>query len=412
MDLPGFACSTSERLFADEIYDKIFPGILLFLRVVQVILLVDMDAFYAGVHQVENPQLKGKPVLVGGDPSKRSGVVTTASYEARALGVKPPVPLWKAKQVCPQGIFVRADFSLYRRYSHDVISVLRQFTELVEPASIDEAFLDIKDCCSPGAEHLLGEEIKEAVRARTGLSCSVGIGENRLLAKMAADMEKPDGLTVLTKADVPEKMWPLPVRELYGVGAKTSEKLNKMDMFTIGDLAAYPEQQLQSVFGKFGVYMSRAARGEGSTVVDPNPKQPKSIGHQNTLSKNVFNTAELKSVITQQAVSISRRLIKYGLTCHTVRVGIKDSTFNYFTRQKKLTATTRDPVVITAAAVDLIKKNFPKRGVRMIGLTAADLEKNRGHDIDLVFRLIEQKYGPNTVFPASHLVSRERPERR
>ena len=358
------------------------------------ILLVDMDAFYASVHLAEDKTLLGKPVLIGGDPKERRGVVTTASYEARAKGVKPPMPLWRALKLCPDSIVIRPDFTLYKRYSAQVIEILLNYSPLVEQASIDEAYVDVEGSFALfGDPTTIAGSIKADIRRCLNLPCSVGIGDNKLLAKMAAEIGKPDGLLVLTKQQVPEIMWPLPVRELYGVGPKTGEKLGTMGVKTIGDLAQISDNTAKGVLGKYGLALRDAARGEGSTHVDPEPKEPKSIGHQNTLARDAYSAEEVRGLLGQQAQDICRSLRRREMGCTVVRVGIKDKNFHYFTRQCTLWEPTSDPSVMLRSGMALLEACFPPAGIRMVGLTAAGLVKKKPDIIGSLLDAVEEKYG-------------------
>ena len=204
------------------------------------ILHVDMDAFFAAVEQQRRPELRGKPLVIGGngDPMKR-GVVSTASYEARRFGIHSAMPLRAAWRLCPQAVFLPVDYREYARISEVIKSVLREASTVMEDVGIDEAFLDISAIDRP--LQLIAREIKERIRETTGLTCSIGIAPNKLLAKIASDMEKPDGITIITAEDVATRIWPLPVRKLRGVGPKTEEHLKGMGVETVGDLAAPPE---------------------------------------------------------------------------------------------------------------------------------------------------------------------------
>lgn len=362
------------------------------------ILLVDMDAFYASVHQAEDDSLKSRPVLIGGDTDKRRGVVTTASYEARARGVKPPMPLWKALQICPDGVVIPPDFSLYHRYSSKVMEILLKYSPIVEQASIDEAYVDVEGSVLLfGSPETIAGKIKAEIFDSLGLRCSIGIGENKLLAKMAAEICKPDGLMVLKKEEVPDVLWPLPARELYGVGPKTADKLKTMGILTIGDLARMPERTARSSFGKYGLYLRNSARGEGSTQVDPKPRQPKSVGQQTTLPKDVYSAEGVRAILRQQAVEVCRRLRRSELACTIVRVGIKDRYFHYYTRQRKLDEATSDPNLVHRTAMGLVEAHFPPEGIRMIGVTAAGLVKKDPDVIGNLIDTVEGRFGRGSL---------------
>jgi DNA polymerase-4 len=247
---------------------------------------VDMDAFFAAIEQKRHPELAGQPVVIGGrgDPTER-GVVSTASYEARRYGLRSGMPLRTAYRLCPNAVYLPVDFDTYAEVSIQIKSILHEFSPVCEDSGLDEAFLDTSDRKEPSED--IGRAIKQRIKAATGLSCSVGIGPNKLLAKLAADLEKPDGLTVLTEADIEPRVWPLPVRKLLGVGPRTAARLAALGVTTIGVLAAIPLAELQLHFGDaHGRYLHDAAHG-----IDESPLittwEPRSIGRQITFQKDI-----------------------------------------------------------------------------------------------------------------------------
>ncbi|RPI34994.1 MAG: DNA polymerase IV, partial [Nitrospiraceae bacterium] len=249
------------------------------------ILHMDMDAFFAAVEEKRHPELKGKPIVIGGsgDPTKR-GVVSTASYEARKYGIHSAMPLKTAYRLCPQAVFLPVDYHEYARISGIIKNILTQFSPIMEDVGIDEAFLDISD--SSMSNEQIASEIKERIRQQTGLSCSIGIAPNKLLAKIASDMQKPDGLTVITVDNIESRIWPLPVRKLWGVGPKTEAFLKSIEVLTIGDLAALPLDGLVEHFGtSYGHYLYEASRG-----IDNSPLtthwEPKSISRETTFQRD------------------------------------------------------------------------------------------------------------------------------
>lgn len=226
----------------------------------RLILHVDMDAFFASIEQARRPELAGKPLVVGGhgDPRERA-VVASASYEARRFGIRSAMPLRQVLRLCPQAIFVPMDHDRYESVSATIKALLKQVSPILEDAGIDEAFLDISDLADPEA---VGREIKRRIKDATGLTCSIGIGPNKLLAKLASDMQKPDGLTLITLQEVQDRIWPLPADRLPGVGPKTMQRLRRMDVVTVGDLAAKPLHALEAEFGHcHGLYLHEAAWG-------------------------------------------------------------------------------------------------------------------------------------------------------
>ncbi len=233
------------------------------------ILHIDMDAFFSSVEQKRRPELIGKPVVIGGDgdPTKR-GVVSTASYEARKFGIHSAMPLMTAYKLCPKAIFLPVDYEEYSRVSKMFKAVLREFTEIIEDVGIDEAFLDISSIDKSSEE--IAKGIKKRIKEETDLNCSIGIAPNKLLAKIASDLDKPDGLTIITEEDIEKRIWPLPARKLWGVGPKTEAYLKeKMGIKTIGELAALPLERLIEEFGQsYGSYLYEASRGIDESELD------------------------------------------------------------------------------------------------------------------------------------------------
>jgi DNA polymerase-4 len=286
---------------------------------------VDMDAFFAAVEQSRHPELAGTPVVIGGhgDPTER-GVVSTASYEARRYGLRSGMPLRTAFRLCPNAVYLPIDFDTYAEVSARIKSILREFSAVCEDSGLDEAFLDATDRKEPSED--IGRAIKQRVKTATGLTCSVGIGPNKLLAKLASDMEKPDGLTVLTEADIEPRVWPLPVRELLGVGPRTAARLAALGVATIGALAAIPLSELQLHFGDaHGRYLHDAARG-----IDESPLitawEPRSIGRQVTFQTDISDRRALTKALNNlvETVVTDAREQRYRARTVTVRLRFAD----------------------------------------------------------------------------------------
>jgi DNA polymerase-4 len=254
------------------------------------ILLADMNSFFASVHQALDPKLRGRPVVVVGDPEQRRGIVLVASFEAKRMGAKTGMILQDARYLCPRGYFITSQYRLYVDFSSHFLRIMRDFTPLVEVFSIDEAFLDVT-----GSQKLFGSpvsiarQLKQRIRQEVGLTCSVGVAPNKLLAKMGADLQKPDGLTVIGFQDVPSVLWPLPVRSLFGIGPRYEQHLRKFNIITIGDLARFPVVILKRRFGVIGDVMWLSANGNDSSPVNPESlDRVKSMGHQITLPRDCY----------------------------------------------------------------------------------------------------------------------------
>ncbi|MDD5168734.1 MAG: DNA polymerase IV, partial [Syntrophales bacterium] len=303
------------------------------------ILHMDMDAFFAAVEEKRNPPLAGRPVVIGGmgDPSKR-GVVSTANYEARKYGIHSAMPLMTAHKLCPAAIFLPVDYEAYVAASAMFKSVLRTITPVIEDVGIDEAYLDISDL--PDTNERIAARIKEGIREKTGLTCSIGIAPNKLLAKIASDMDKPDGLTILTMADVASRLWPLPVRKLYGVGPKTEAALKAMGIETIGMIAREPLETLVDHFGNsYGHYLYEASRG-----MDDSPLitywEPKSMSRERTFQTDLSNWQAIARTLAEVTHEVVEDMKANRYKGRTFTVKIRFSDFQTVTRALSVTQAT------------------------------------------------------------------------
>jgi len=333
-----------------------------------------MDAFFAAVEEKRQPALAGKPVVIGGtgDPAKR-GVVSTANYEARKYGIHSALPLRTAYKLCPHAVFLPIDYEAYAAVSRRFKSVLREMTSLVEDVGIDEAFLDISEV--PHPDEVIAGRIKQGIRERTGLTCSVGIAPNKLLAKIASDMEKPDGLTILTMADIERRLWDLPIRKLYGVGPKTEAVLKSMEVPTIGHLASLPLDELLHRFGKsYGGYLYDASRG-----IDDSPLvthwEPKSMSREKTFQADIANWQIIAKSLAELARDVADDMKAHRYRARTFTVKIRFSDFETITRALTIGGMTDTEEEIRKAAFACLKRIELKKRVRLIGVRASHLEK-------------------------------------
>lgn len=336
------------------------------------ILHVDMDAFFAAIEQQRHPELRGKPVIIGGhgQPTER-GVVSTASYEARRFGVHSGMPLRTAYRLCPGAVYLPVDFDTYAAISERIKSILREFSPACEDSGLDEAFLDISDC--EEAPERIAATIKERIKTATGLSCSVGIGPNKLLAKLAADMDKPDGLTLLTEADVAAKVWPLPVRKLVGVGPKTDARLAALGIRTIGALAAADLPALQQYFGPaHGRYLHDAAHG-----VDDSPLvtawEPHSCSRQVTFQQDIGDQSLIEKELRKLVKTVVADVRDEGRLARTVTVRIRFSDFETLSRQVTLPRASDALPTIARAARTCLEHIALVKKVRLIGVRLSGL---------------------------------------
>jgi len=338
------------------------------------ILHIDMDAFFSAVEQRRRPELADKPVVVGGggDPTKR-GVVSTASYEARKFGIHSAMPLRTAYKLCPHAIFLPVDYEEYSRVSKEVKAILREFSPIMEDVGIDEAFLDISSIDRPSEK--IAEEIKKKIRGETGLTCSIGIAPNKLLAKMASDMHKPDGFTLITEDDIRSRIWPLPVRKLWGVGPKTEAYLKEKGIQTVEDLASLSLDRLIEEFGQsYGSYLYEASRGidESSLVTH---WEPKSISRETTFQRDVDNWQALAKALVELTKEVVLHMKEEGYQGRTVTLKIRFNDFKTFTRAKTLSQHIDSEEEVRKAAFNCLSRVEIKKKVRLIGVRVGNLKK-------------------------------------
>lgn len=333
-----------------------------------------MDAFFAAVEQKRDPALRGRPVVVGGtgDPTKR-GVVSTASYEARKHGIHSAMPLRTAYKLCPDAVFLPVDYEAYSRESQKVKKILRDISPLMENTGIDEAYLDISHVSTPSEKII--RKIKLRIKHETGLTCSIGIAPNKLLAKIASDMRKPDGFTIINRNDIETLIWPLPVRKLPGVGPKIEHVLNAMGVHTIGELAALSLETLIEGFGKsYGHYLYDAAGG-----IDESPiithREPKSIGRETTFQRDLTIWQDIAKALAELTRVVADDMKEEGYMGRTVTVKIRFSDFETHTRAETVRTPTGSVEVLRKAAFRCLKKFKLDKKVRLIGLRVSKLKK-------------------------------------
>ncbi len=345
------------------------------------ILHCDLDAFYASVEQRDHPEYRGKPVIVGGGPNER-GVVSAASYEARTFGVHSAMPLREAAKRCPHGIFVPGRFEAYEEASDAVMALFAVRTPLVEPISLDEAFLDVT-----GSAHLFGgpeacaRELKRDVREQVGLVLSVGMASNKLCAKVASDLRKPDGFVIVPRGGEAAFLAPLPLARLWGVGPKTRTVLEDLGMRTIGDLAAADPALLEARLGEHGATIVRRAKGiDDDREVVADPGDPKSIGHAHTFDQNTLDRAQIESTLLRLSEGVGRRLRRHKLRGRTVTLQLRVAPFETRTRQRTLHDSTSDDLAIYETARALLRDALAAdreagrvSPVRLVGVTMSGL---------------------------------------
>ena len=337
------------------------------------IMHVDMDAFFASVEQRDHEEYRGKPVIVGGLSSR--GVAATASYEARRFGVHSAMPMAAAKKRCPQGIFVQGNHAHYREVSAQIFAIFARFSPLVEALSIDEAFLDITGmgqlAASPRA---YAQRIKQAIYEETGLVASVGIAPNKFLAKLASDLQKPDGLVIIPPDRVREILWPLPIRRLWGVGKKTAEKLQNMGYETVGQIAQAEQSGLQKAFGpKLAAQLAALANGQDDRKVEP-MREAKSIGKEITFPEDLRSLEQAEHELLELAEKVGWRLRIAGVQARTVQLKVRLGDFTTYTRSRTLPEATCYDEVLYATAKDLLRELKITSGFRLLGVTGTGFE--------------------------------------
>ena len=345
------------------------------------IIHADLDAFYAAVEQLDNPELRGKAVLVGGRPEGR-GVVATASYEARKFGVHSAMPMATAVRQCPEGIIVRPRFDRYREMSARIMDIFRDVTPIIQPVSLDEAYLDITEASAQTSPIAIAIDIKNRVRNEVGLTVSVGLGTGKCVAKIASDFQKPDGLVVIPEGQEAEFLAPLPVGTLIGVGPKSAARLRDDGIHTIGDLAAMPNEWFARRFGKRGPSIRDRARGIDDEPVQTS-REAKSISSETTFPQDLSAVEDIRPVVERLSGSVSASLNRKGLTGRTVTVKMRLSDFTTFTRQTTLSHSTNDDAAILATAWTLLEREMtPGRAFRLLGVGVSGFAEAAEPDVE------------------------------
>jgi DNA polymerase-4 len=346
------------------------------------ILHIDMDAFYASVEQRDRPELRGRPVVVGGDPGKR-GVVAAASYEARAFGVRSAMPMSRAVRLCPHLAIVHPDFSKYRAVSRQVFDIYRSVTPLVEPLSLDEAYLDVTE--NAWGEPLgmtVARRLKDDIRAATGLTASAGVAPNKFLAKIASGWKKPDGLTVIAPERMETFLQGLPVDALWGVGPVTARKLRARGIEKLVDVRAADLEMLRDTVGSLADWLQQLSNGVDNRPVEPH-QEPKSSGTENTFARDLTDLGEIRAEIDGMARDAAAWLTRRALFARTVTIKVRYGDFTTITRSHSAPPT-RDEEAIAARATSLLEKtDAGARAVRLLGVSVHNLCESEAADEDV-----------------------------
>jgi DNA polymerase-4 len=380
----------------------------------RVILHLDMNSFFASVEQAHDLTLKGIPIAVAGNPKARRGILVTCSYEARALGIYTTMTVGEAKRLCPDLVIVPPDFEKYRTASSAVFELLRTYTDLVEPVSIDEAYIDITAIGGLTKAVKIASDMQQRILQELDLPCSIGIAPNKFLAKTASDMKKPMGITILRKREIESILWPLPVIEMHGIGKSTEKKLNALGIYTIGDLAKTDEIFVKSSFGKHGTSLYNRANGLDDRPVDPEAaEERKSVGSSTTLPVDETDLNECLKVFKWLAEKVAARLDNRQLAGTVVMIQIRTADWQNQTRSRTLINPLYKEQEIYKEAADLFKKHWDGEPVRLLGITVTNVilmdelheqlsiynfEKHAKEEkMDTLLSQLEQKFGPGTV---------------
>jgi len=337
---------------------------------------VDMDAFFASVEQHDNPEYRGKPVIVGADPKKGKGrgVVAACSYEARKYGIHSAMPISIAYRKCPHAVYLRGNMHRYAEISDRILGILEQFTPDIEPVSIDEAFLDIT-----GSHHLFGtpEEtcimIKKTVKKETGLTASIGLAPNKMTAKIASDIKKPDGLVIVDDSSLLPFLHPLPVNRIWGIGEKSMKVLIRMGIKTIGDLAAYDPEKVVEMFGKNGMHVWELANGIDPREVESD-ETVKSISNEHTFPEDTDDMEDIKDILMYLSEKVSRRMRKNGFKCRTITLKIRFRDFKTYTRAVTIAEPSNFATILYENCINHLKDfDLQRKAVRLLGVKASNL---------------------------------------
>ncbi len=387
----------------------------------QIIFHIDLNAFYASAEISRNPNLEGKPLVISGK-SKRS-IITTASYEARKFGIHSAMPLFQAYKKCKNLIVLPADFELYHRLSNEFFSIISSYSEILEVASIDECYVDVTKVIQDKNYHPveLARRIQNDVYEQLNLKCSIGISPNKFLAKMASDMKKPMGITILTRSNLKELMWPLDIKNMFGIGKKTQPRLRKVGIMTIGDIANYNNyNKLRQIIGKNALLLYRRANGIDNRVVDTKQNELKSVGNSITLPHDTLDEIILLDTLKQLARQVSMRAAKRNLISNSISITIKYTRFESVNRQTTINSYINDYEYILSTAKMLFDAHYDGRPVRLLGISlnntinkknykeqlnifnsTNDIEKDK--DIQTIIENINNKFEKTIVTKASDI---------
>lgn len=341
------------------------------------ILHSDMNNCYASIELLHHPELRGKPLAVGGDPEARHGIVLAKDQLAKKAGVQTGMALWQARKVCPDIVFVPPRMDLYMRFSRLAHEIYADYTDMQEPFGVDESWLDVTDSCTLKGDGLqIANQISNRIKQELGITVSIGVSWNKIFAKLGSDYKKPDAITVISKENYKDIVWKLPASDLLYVGKSTEKKLRTLGILTIGQLAQADPKLLKFIFGKMGLVLSLFANGEDQTPVNKeNIHTPiKSIGNSTTTPRDLENYEDVAIITYALAESVSARLRENNFACNVVEISVRDNELYSFTRQKKISNPTDITNEIAETALELFRENYKwEKPIRSIGVRASDL---------------------------------------
>ena len=341
----------------------------------RIIFHIDLNAFFASCETILRPELQNLPLAITGEKSSKRGIVVTANYVARQYGVHSAMPLMQAKKKCPHLVVASANFDLYRKISQQFIQLLHEYSDQVEKASIDEAYVDVTHLYQEIHPLHLAQQIQQRIFNELKIGCSIGIAPNKFLAKMASDMKKPNGITVLRKRDLPHILWPMPIEEMFGVGKASSPKLKQLGINTIGDLVHYKDvDKIEQLFGHHALKWIENAKGNDQNPINPNKYEvPSSIGHSTTFSKDYCFDEEIKAEAKRMCIKTSNRLKKYGLYAKTISIQLKDTSFKQITRSQTVQVPIQSVNELYPIIEELFDEHWEGQALLLIGVNTTNL---------------------------------------
>lgn len=355
----------------------------------RIIMHIDLNCFYARAQVIKEPELEGKPLIIAG--STRRGIVSTASYEARKFGITSAMPTYMALKLCPNVIVRDCDFNLYHDLSTKFFNYIRKYTDIIEIASIDECYADMTECMKNCENpELFLKELQNHLFEETKLMCSIGLAPTKFLAKMASDIKKPMGITIIRKKDIKNILWPLPIKDMFGIGKKTYPRLEKLGVKTIGDLAKNDTLDVKKILGKSYYVLKDWLEGKGSDEVITEYQDPKSIGNSTTFLFDTDDYEEIRNMIYEKAVDVSKRAQKEKKIGSTISLMIKDSEFKTFSRSETIKMPTNNIEDIYNVAIKLYDDNFNGKIIRLVGVTLSNLSNIKDFYVQMSFFDIEQ----------------------